>query len=166
MTWDHAAFDLLHRDRPSLLSWAHARSVSIVLLRAGPLEHERWLEFERSFAEARSSRLLLLLLGAVDLPAGRRRALVHAIGDRKVAAIVDTAMGRGMITSLGWSGITIESFPSSSIREALASLDPEAEGESIEQCLDSAARLLDGAKPANSSRELPVRRPRPQIALD
>jgi hypothetical protein len=95
-----------------------------------------------TFVSASKARLLLFVFGAVDLAPQRRRALTQAIGERRVAAVVDSVIGRGMIVALGWSGISIHSYPVSRIRDAIASLDPEIEGESVDQCLDLAARLL------------------------
>lgn len=140
-----AAFDILDHERPSPLSWAHSSSVSIAILRQGEVSNERWSAFGRSFDRTPTSRMLLFVLGTVDLAPARRRSLTKAVGERHVAAIVDTVVGRGMVTALSWSGVTVESFPISRIREALAALDPESEGESVEQCLDLAARLLEGA---------------------
>jgi hypothetical protein len=145
VVWHGAAFDILDHNRPSPLSWAHSRSLSIAILRRGELDSERWAAFARSFRTAPTERLLLFVLGAVDLGAAQRRRLTEAIDERHVAAIVDSVVGRGMVTSLAWAGVAIESYPISRIREALATLDPESEGESVEQCLDLAARLIESA---------------------
>lgn len=112
------------------------------MLRPGPVADPRWETFVRSFEQTSTARALLLVLGRVELTAIHRRALTRALGDRQSAAIVDSVGGHELITALTWSGVTIESFPLSHLREALGSLDPESEGESIEQCLDLAARLI------------------------
>lgn len=137
------SLDVLDHDRPSPLTWAHSFGLSVAILRQGEIGAERWTSFMGSFEQSGTSRLLLLVLGPVDLAPVRRRALAHAIAERHVAAIVDTVLGRGMITALGWSGVSIEIFPLSCMRAALASLDPESDGETIEQCLDLAARLIE-----------------------
>jgi hypothetical protein len=148
-----ASFDTLHHDRPSPLTWVHSLGLSVVILRQGEVANERWASFEGCFKRAGTSRLLLLLLGAVDLAPARRRALTHAIGEREVAAIVDSVVGRGMVTALNWSGISVESFPTSRIRDAIAALEPESGGESVEQCLDLAARLIEGSDLSGQLRE-------------
>jgi len=96
----------------------------------------------RSFEQSSTERLLLLVLGPVEIGATHRRALTRAIGDRRVAAIVDRMVGRELVTALNWAGVMIESFPISHLREALGSLDPEADGEPIDLCIDLAARLI------------------------
>ncbi len=146
MACQRVEFDILDHDRPSPLSWGHSSSLSIAIVRQGEIPGERWASFERSFGQIPTGRMLLFVLGSVDLAPPHRRSLTRAIAERNVAAIVDSMVGRGMITSLSWSGVTVENFPISRIREALAALDPESEGESIEECLDFAARLIDGAE--------------------
>jgi hypothetical protein len=136
-----AAFDVLDLNRPSSLIWAHTRGLSMAILRPGEVGERRWSTFSRSFEQTPTTRLLLFVLGPIELTPSLRRLLTRAIGDRQVAAIVDNVAGRELITALGWSGVSIESFPISGVREALGSLDPESEGESLEQCLDLAARL-------------------------
>lgn len=131
-----------HRKMVNPLTWAHSQSLSIALLRPGKLSEQSWHDFVRSLERASTSRLLLLVIGAVEISAAHRRALTRAIGDRRVAAVIDGAIGRELVTALNWAGVTIESFPSSRLREALGSLDPEAEGEPIDLCLDLAARLI------------------------
>ena len=96
----------------------------------------------RSFEQASTTCLLLLMLGNVELNAAHRRALARAIGDRRVAAIIDGVIGRELVTALNWAGVTVDGFPISRLREALGSLDPESEGEPIDLCLDLAARLI------------------------
>ena len=133
---------MAHPEASNPLTWAHSQSLSIALLRPGQVSDQCWKDFARSFERVSTTRLLLLVLGPVDLPAGYRRALTRSIGDRRVAALVDGMVGRELVTALNWAGVTIESFPISHLREALGSLDPEAEGEPIELCLDLAARLI------------------------
>lgn len=96
----------------------------------------------RSFEQSATERLLLLVIGRVEIAANHRRALTRAIGERRVAAMVDGMSGRELVTALNWAGVAIESFPISHLREALGSLDPEADGEPIDLCIDLAARLI------------------------
>lgn len=142
-----AAFDVVDLNRPSSLIWTHTRSLSIAILRPGAIGERRWSAFLGSFEQTPTSRLLLFVLGAIDLGQVQRRMLTRAIGDRRVAALVEGVAGRELVTALSWSGVTIESFPISAVREAIGSLDPESEGEPIEQCLDLAARISSGALP-------------------
>jgi hypothetical protein len=137
-----APIEAAQRDRPSPLTWAHSQSVSIVLLRPGQVPEGRWEAFIRSFEQASTTRLLLLVLGGVELQATQRRALARSIGDRRVAAVVDAIVGRELVTALNWAGVSVESFPIARLREALGSLDPESDGEPIDLCLDLAARLI------------------------
>jgi len=144
MSCQRASFDFLDHNNPSPLTWAHSTGLSVAILRQGEVAELRWRTFERSFQEAGTARLLLLVLGAVDLAPGRRRALTQAIGERSVAAIVDSVVGRGMVTALSWAGVSVESFPTSRIRDAISALRPESGGESVDQCLDVAVRLIEG----------------------
>lgn len=127
---------------PNPLTWAHSRSLSIALLRPGQVSDHRWDSFVRSFEQSATERLLLLVIGRVEIAANHRRALTRAIGERRVAAMVDGMSGRELVTALNWAGVAIESFPISHLREALGSLDPEADGEPIDLCIDLAARLI------------------------
>jgi len=139
------AVEFSDRERPSPLTWAHTQSLSIVILRPGEIARPRWDGFVRSFEQSVTTRLLLFVLGAVDVAPNQRRALTRAIGERRVAAVVDSMVGRGLVTALGWSGVSIESFPISAVREAIGALDPESDGEPIELCLDRAVRLIERA---------------------
>lgn len=165
MALTETVYEVGDENRPSPLTWAHSQSLSIVILRPGAIAEPRWAAFVRSFEQAKTSRLLLLVVGDVDLAWAHRRALTQAIGERRVAAVVEGAVGRELLTALEWAGVELERFPSSRIREALASLDPESEGEPIEQCLDLAARLIEGISPGPRRNNQPLAlRPRWSLA--
>ena len=153
------ALETFDPERPSPLTWAHTQSLSMAIVRPGEVTKQRWDVFVRSFEHASTTRLLLFVLGTVDLAPGQRRMLTRAIGDRRVAAIVEGMIGRGLVTALGWSGVEIESFPISGVRDALGALDPESEGEPLEQCLDHAARLIERADLSGALRDRLARVP-------
>lgn len=107
--------------------WAHTwllgPDYAICLTQKGKLPDELWARFLDDIRPEPVGAILGMTIGLIEVSGSQRRAAAQAFGGKRLSAVLDNSLARGIAAAMNWVGLGIEGHSWAELDAALAALD-------------------------------------------
>lgn len=130
-------------------SWVVGEDFVICLTQEGVIPNPLWEEFLDQVREPQIKAVMGMTIGALTVSTHQRRRAVESFAGKRLSAVLETSVARGIATAMGWLGLNIKGFGWREVSNALEyldrpSLDPDWGLVLIEELMDrSSAPTLE-----------------------
>ena len=91
-------------------TWVVCGDLVMSLTREGPVPDEHWQQYLEDLRRANTKVVLGFGIGAMSVNSKQRRQAAIALSDKRVAAVLNSSVARGIATAFSWLGLQLRSF--------------------------------------------------------
>ncbi|MFO7565941.1 MAG: hypothetical protein R6X02_25080 [Enhygromyxa sp.] len=130
-------------------TWLVGEDFVLCLTQEGVIPDPLWDEFLDAVRPPHIKAIMGMTIGALTVHTNQRRRAVEAFAGKRLSAVLETSVARGIATAMGWLGLNIKGFGWREVVKAIEyldrpSLDAEWGLELVEELLSrSGAPTLD-----------------------
>jgi hypothetical protein len=122
-------------------TWLVGEDFVICLTQEGAISDELWEEFLETVRPPRIKAIMGMTIGVLTVGTHQRRRAVEAFAGKRLSAILETSVARGIATAMGWLGLSIKGFGWRDVVNAIEYLDrPELD---VDWGLELVSELLE-----------------------
>lgn len=108
-------------------TWVVHGDLVMSLTREGAVPDDHWQLYLQDLRRPTTKVVLGFGIGAMSVNSRQRRSAAMALHDKRVAAVLNSSVARGIATAFSWLGLQLRSFALSEsyVIDAFIYLDPE-----------------------------------------
>lgn len=91
-------------------SWLISGDFVICLTQEGVIPDPLWEEFLDTVRPPHIKAIMGMTIGALTVSTQQRRRAVEAFAGKRLSAVLETSVARGIATAMGWLGLNIKGF--------------------------------------------------------
>jgi hypothetical protein len=91
-------------------TWVVYGDLVMSLTREGAVPNEHWQRYLEDLRRATTKVVLGFGVGAMSVNSKQRRQAAVALSDKRVAAVLNSSVARGIATAFSWLGLQLRSF--------------------------------------------------------
>jgi hypothetical protein len=111
-------------------TWLVGEDFVICLTQEGVIPDELWEEFLDSVRPPKIKAIMGMTIGALTVNTHQRRRAVETFAGKRLSAVLETSVARGIATAMGWLGLHIKGFGWRDVVQAIEYLDrPDLDAE-------------------------------------
>jgi hypothetical protein len=120
--------------------WVVGEDFVLCLTQEGVIPNDLWDRFLDAVRPAHIGAIMGMTIGSLTVNSHQRRRAVEAFAGKRLSAVLETSVARGIATAMGWLGLNIKGFDWRSIVGAVEylnrpSLDADRGLELIEELM-------------------------------
>ena len=131
--------------------WAHTwllgPDYAICLTQKGKLPDELWSRFLDDIRPDHIGAILGMTIGVIEVRGSQRRAAAQAFAGKRLSAVLDNGLARGIAAAMNWVGLGIEGHSWTELDVALAALQRPALSDGVGRELVEQLLSRSGAPP-------------------
>lgn len=106
-------------------TWVVCEDFVICLTQEGVIPNPLWDRFLDAVRPAQIKAIMGMTIGSLTVDTKQRRDAVEAFAGKRLSAVLETSVARGIATAMGWLGLNIKGFSWREVFNAVAYLDRE-----------------------------------------